>query len=355
MNNSSFTRLATSPLHPWTDLDARGETDPSTFSSDGIRGMLDFVSMMRIINSDNSDNSDRSRRSVEHSLSGLDVPEYMVVSQPVNDDLENETGDQPVNDSDGLDDETGEQSVNNTITNVLMRSYLRTFIDGMYEIPAPVYTINYTSYNMSLAKSYINMWCISEDDIPDELVKLVVELQTSSSSGDFPSIDNIADYMHERRCFCLHRLPDSKSKSLIKHFLINHGRASMCIETRACIEFECFHQRWPNKDELHTTIQRTLEFSNNAEEFHVRDKLYVPTPNLAHLKAEQLTDENADIQCFLCLENIETKQYKYVLKPCNHVFHSNTADCLVTCNILTWLTDHRTCPVCRQSVVVERT
>jgi len=53
-------------------------------------------------------------------------------------------------------------------------------------------------------------------------------------------------------------------------------------------------------------------------------------------KVERVYEES---ECSICFEPLKTL---YAALPCGHVYHS---DC-----ILKWLTDHRSCPVCRKKM-----
>ena len=49
--------------------------------------------------------------------------------------------------------------------------------------------------------------------------------------------------------------------------------------------------------------------------------------------------ENKEIECIICTEQFEYKQYKRVLKCCNHTYHKKCID--------KWLKKNSTCPYCR--------
>ena len=214
--------------------------------------------------------------------------------------------------------------------------------------------VNYfTRENRQLAEIEVLTWCKSTTP-SIAVVKLVAKLWTESANGLFPTLNELVSHFQSHSCICVREYPFNDQQNIIRHFLVTYGRLPACIETKACMEYYYLnHNTFPTNEDLITTISRMIEISNSPLDFYEKDKKHIPTPNLSALQSN-INTENEEIICALCQEHVNKGQGCYRLKPCNHVFHSDSKDCLGTCNILEWLSKHRTCAVCRTEVVVDK-
>jgi hypothetical protein len=211
----------------------------------------------------------------------------------------------------------------------------------------------FTPQNKELAEFEISTWCKVKNVTP-MLVKLMAKLWNESLTGTFPTLDDLVEYFYSRACLCVRYYSQLEQKALIRHFLINFGRLSTCPETRACMEWYYLNnQTFPNAQEMEITVSRLIQMTISPEDFHSQDALHVPTLNLEHLKAEALGDRK-DEYCALCQEEIMSSQNCFKLTPCGHIFHSESKECLGTCSIITWLNQHKQCPVCKQTVDIKK-
>ena len=120
-----------------------------------------------------------------------------------------------------------------------------------------------------------------------------------------------------------------------------------CLYIQHAIHYTNQEHREPTIDELNMYILNTIRINEDPESYYHETKQSTPTPNLSSLK-QNVCD--ADYNCGLCFENLKDEAC-YVL-PCNHVFHSDKEKC-IDATVLDWLKNNRTCPVCKQEVVLQ--
>jgi len=136
----------------------------------------------------------------------------------------------------------------------------------------------------------------------------------------------------------------------MRHFLVEFGHPPTCVEATHCILYEQLQHCLPSPQELDNLIERSMRMSEDPEQFFMDDKIYVPTENLEKLKEE--TPINKDVYCVLCQHEFAEGQTCYTLTPCGHQFHSNGDDCLDGSSIIDWLSEHKTCPMCKVEIVI---
>ena len=208
-----------------------------------------------------------------------------------------------------------------------------------------------TPQTIQLAEAEIRAWC-SATPIPHPLVRLVLRLWRESENGQFPSLNRLVEFALDRGCLCLRQYPVADQRACLSYFLTTYGVVPSCPATAAAMEFYHLHAHaWPTQEQLDLTMRRQFELMNDPAGFAAADKLHIPTPNLAALQPEELRPEET-ANCALCQEAIEAKQPCFRLQPCGHVFHAESKACLGGCNIVTWLGEHRTCPICRAEVKI---
>jgi hypothetical protein len=203
-----------------------------------------------------------------------------------------------------------------------------------------------------LVEAEIKTWCLSSDISPN-IIKLITRLWREHPQGRFPTLDDLVAYFNVHSCLCIRVYSQEERRALNAHFLTHLGRLPTCIETDTAMEFYRLEHRLPAPEELETTLQRTLRLMTNPESFHATDRLHIPVPNLAHLKAVPLEDSKEALTCALCLEDLKIGQNCYRLS-CSHVFHSDPTQCLDESSILEWFGSHRQCPVCRKEIIIEK-
>lgn len=201
-----------------------------------------------------------------------------------------------------------------------------------------------------LSELEMKSWCKSEK-ISDEVIRVANKLWSKSKTGTFPTLDMFVNSLFNTLCMHASTISTEEKKKLVEHFLVNFGKMPGCMETESAIIFNSLHGHYPTEEELQTTMQRTMEFAMNPEEFHQKDKKYVPVANLSQLKPNKNLDEDTD--CSLCFDTIEKGSSYYKLNPCGHIFHADSKSCLEGKSIMDWMNTHKTCPVCRTEIVVE--
>lgn len=205
--------------------------------------------------------------------------------------------------------------------------------------------------NQELAKKEILTWFKGED-IPQKLLRYMMIRRIKSESKSFPTLSQIVLHALEYACSCMTEFPTNELIGCVRHFFITYGTPPTCIQTRAALEFYHLHNTWPTNEQLLFTVERLREFTFDFNSLYHDDKKDCPTPNLDELKPQKLND-NKENYCAICQEPINSGQDIYELKPCNHVFHSNSSQCLGSHTILNWLEKNDKCPVCKSVVIIE--
>ncbi|KAJ0968170.1 hypothetical protein J5N97_025087 [Dioscorea zingiberensis] len=86
--------------------------------------------------------------------------------------------------------------------------------------------------------------------------------------------------------------------------------------------------------------------SNNVQQVPIRSVGMEPSAiaKLPMFGYKRRHDENASMECSVCLSVLEDEEVVRMLPGCRHVFHVDCVDM--------WLHSHSTCPVCRADVEV---
>lgn len=209
----------------------------------------------------------------------------------------------------------------------------------------------FDSESKQLAEMEIKTWCKSKE-ISYELLSESLRLWNKSLTGEFPTLDIIIDNFSTKLCSHALFVPLDFRKEIVRYFLCNFGRMPNCLETEAIINYRIIHKgNFPSEEELETTIKRTLEFDINPEEFHQKDKNYIPVANIELIKTEVL-DSKETVGCALCFDQINNGSKYIKLNPCGHYFHAISKDCLDDKCIIDWMKTHKTCPVCRCEIKI---
>ena len=174
------------------------------------------------------------------------------------------------------------------------------------------------------------------------------------SDERFPDIDEFLNKVFYERCQCLYSYPQDILKKIFDLYVMTHARIPKCNEINFLIEFFIIHKSLPSDEELTEHIRRSIEFSTSPEDFHQRDKEFVPTIGIDKLPTYQYkknTDSTQDNDCCaICRDDFQENQTIIQLKPCGHLFHSSNDECLEGASIRNWLEKYNHCPQCRTKI-----
>jgi len=151
-------------------------------------------------------------------------------------------------------------------------------------------------------------------------------------------------------CFCGIRFDDHDIAIITGVYLLGRlERVPECLYIQHAINYQNQEHREPTIEELNEYILNINRMYEDPEAYYHETKQSTPTPNLSSL--EQTVCAKDDCNCGLCFEDIKKDEVCYVL-PCNHVFHSDKEKC-IDATVLDWLKNNRTCPICKQEVVLQ--
>jgi len=203
-----------------------------------------------------------------------------------------------------------------------------------------------------IAESQIKIWTKSTT-ISSSLIKYYVRHWNEKSSD--PTLESFSEYLISKLCMHSYSTSIQQRKELISHFIINYGRLPSCLETEIVIQYRLLHNSFPSQEEISTTFTRMSEFELDPEEFHKKDKNYVPLNNIHLLEPLVYNEENkVEDNCAICMDEFKKNSKIFKLNPCGHVFHANSEDCLKESSIINWFKEHKTCPVCRSEIIVKK-
>ena len=166
----------------------------------------------------------------------------------------------------------------------------------------------------------------------------------------FPDIDEFLNKVFYERCECLYSYPQDILKKVFDLYIMTHARIPKCNEINFLIEFYIIHKLLPSDDELTEHIRRSIEFSTSPEDFHQRDKQFVPTLGIDKLPTYKYKIKEDKECCAICREDFQDETTVIELKPCGHLFHSSNDDCLEGASIRNWLEKYNHCPQCRTKI-----
>jgi len=219
----------------------------------------------------------------------------------------------------------------------------------------------YTNSELSLAEEHFENLRDSLDlDIPTnefnfymstQLKCAILDLYYETQAYEFPSLDEIVDRMFNSRCSCVYSYPQHIVKKVIKQCILYEGKVPSCELYPQYVEYYILHGRIPNDNELEEYIRRLIDFTRNPEEFHQKDKTFVPALNIDKLPREKYKCKGDDEDvCCICQEEFKEDQEVITLLPCKHTFHDKDEECLEGGSILTWLEKHNFCPLCKSHI-----
>ena len=183
-----------------------------------------------------------------------------------------------------------------------------------------------------------------------EVKNAVLELYYETNAYELPDIDHIIDRLFEIRCSCVMEYPHAYVKKVIKQCILYTGGLPSCELYPKYIEYYVLHRRIPTDEELEEFIRRVIEYSRNPEEFHQKDKEFVPALNVDLLPIEKYLKSEKEQACCICQEDFCEEQEVITLLPCKHQFHNKSEECLEGGSVLTWLEKYNYCPMCKTKV-----
>lgn len=183
-----------------------------------------------------------------------------------------------------------------------------------------------------------------------EVKNSVLELYYATNAYELPDIDQIIDKLFENRCSCVLDYPHIYIKKVIKQCILYTGGLPSCELYPQYIEYYVLHGRIPIDEELEEFIRRVIEYSRNPEEFHQKDKEFVPALNVDLLPVEKYIKIEKEQACCICQEDFCEEQDIITLLPCKHKFHNKSEECLEGGSVLTWLEKYNYCPMCKTKV-----
>lgn len=138
-----------------------------------------------------------------------------------------------------------------------------------------------------------------------------------------------------------------EAAEILANLMKRENRIPIC--NYVAINLEYFRQegRIPTYEQLGSYINNLHRVETDPERFHQEEKLRLPTPNLENLKATRCCKED---NCGLCLEEINKDQECFQLN-CGHIFHSDEDACIGH-TIKKWLSENKSCPLCKQEVII---
>ena len=183
-----------------------------------------------------------------------------------------------------------------------------------------------------------------------EVKNTVLDLYYETNAYELPDIDHIIDRLFEMRCACVMGYPQNYVKKVIKQCILYTGSLPSFELYPQYIEYYVLHGKIPTDEELEEFIRRVIEYSRNPEEFHQKDKEFVPALNVDLLPVDKYKKNEEDEACCICQEDFCEEQEVITLLPCKHKFHNKSEECLEGGSVLTWLEKYNYCPMCKSKV-----
>jgi len=206
-------------------------------------------------------------------------------------------------------------------------------------------TFSFESYSKAMEWFYKNY----NIDLFDGLV--LSYLQDKFENNEIPLKEDLENYFSKPTCLCEDQYDPEALKTLKIEYLRRYGTLLSCTELNYAVQFYTLNKSVPTLEELRDYISNILEFDNDPEEFHKKDKIHVPTSNLDKL-SPIIKDTSVEEFCSLCQEQIGFNAF-YKLPQCNHLFHANKEKCLEDSCIIDWLSKHKFCPNCKTEVKID--
>ena len=206
---------------------------------------------------------------------------------------------------------------------------------------------------LQIAEIEIKNWCKAQE-INSDLIILALSLWKKSPIGKFPDMDEIAEAYFTSNPYFFYRYHINQTQKIenLKYFMVNFGYFPSHPEFSTLIDYRMLHRNeLPTVEQFITSIRRTVEFHTNLDEFIEKDKMIRPVANIDKIKP--LSNICEEVDCSICLEQIEKNCEYFKLEPCGHYFHADGKMCLDGKTIIDWMKTNKTCPNCRCDIIIE--
>jgi hypothetical protein len=237
-----------------------------------------------------------------------------------------------------------------------MESYLNLIrtvveeVDNIDDIVRPVLTRQNAVYIESNIREVIKKYVKDEWGFETISVLLIIRIADFMRSyGYVPTKYQFIKSTIEN-CFCgimfeNHELAIQTGVYLLE----NLEREPECYYIQHTVNYYNQEHRYPTLEELSNYIGNINRMMSDPEGYYQETKHITPTPNLGSLLPKKCDKDGSN--CGLCFDEIKKEEDCYTL-PCNHLFHSEKEKC-IDATVLDWLKNNRTCPICKQEVLID--
>jgi hypothetical protein len=190
-----------------------------------------------------------------------------------------------------------------------------------------------------------------------------VNSSTNIEEERFPNLEEFIEKLYAFKCDCLIQYESENLKKVIEHYCLLYGKYPSCNTIPYILEFYIIQKRVPTQEELEDLVYRTIQFSLNPEEYHQRDKEFIPTIGVDKLpifiykdfieKHSSKDNKLCQNTCAIGQDDFLEKQSIMKLVPCGHLFHSTNSECLENASIRNWLEKYNYCPLCKQKIKID--
>jgi hypothetical protein len=220
----------------------------------------------------------------------------------------------------------------------------------------PMSTFTFTDDEYQMATHYFNGLLWNEDNAmvvaSINVLHVILEYWEINERNAMPTFEEIVELILSEVTNAIEiNTPMDEVRSIIASWLENYGCTPALVDIDHIYEYYLLHHDYPTQEQLDEIVIRTLRFYTNPEAYHQEDKIHVPALNVD--KILKVENQENDLVCSICQEEIEQKQLMIKLPPCNHAFHASPQQCLDGLSIFTWLGQHNMCPLCKTKVEVK--
>jgi hypothetical protein len=141
---------------------------------------------------------------------------------------------------------------------------------------------------------------------------------------------------------------------IFEHAILHLGGIPSCETVQLFYTFYLQEKRIATVEELTSYHNMMNELNNDPDQFQQKYKHKIPTPNLHCLESKTMSKQLYETQkpvCGICQDEIHIHQTYFELS-CSHLFHHQDNQCLENATILNWLKENKTCPLCKQEVII---
>ena len=222
--------------------------------------------------------------------------------------------------------------------------------DDEYEVRQPVLRRQNAIYIEPVSNGIINEYIMNDWGFESNVNSLLV-MQVYNFFTVYGYLPTKYQFMKSiiENCFCGIIFTDHELAIQTGLYLLDTIKiVPECSYIQHAIDYHNQEHRHPSIEELRTYISNIYRITNDPEGYYQETKQSTPTPNLSSLTPTSCDKDECN--CGLCFEEINKEEQCYIL-PCSHVFHSDKEKC-IDATIVDWLKNNRTCPICKQEVVL---